>query len=133
MALRSTFFDWADAAPARTTMMASAIGAVRRGNQQDRIHPRGMVRSQQRAAARRDIFLALQVQPVQRMCRDPEQQAQQRINEFLRLLPLTLEIAGLSRCELGRYFNEDQMSLRANTLKNAYKVARQLISEVAYK
>jgi hypothetical protein len=64
---------------------------------------------------------------------DRQQQAQQRINEFLRLLPLTLEIAGLSRSELGRYFNEDQMSLRANALKNAYKVARQLISEVAYK
>lgn len=64
---------------------------------------------------------------------DRQQQAQQRINEFLRLLPLTVEIAGLAHCELGRYFNEDQMGLRANALKNAYKAARQLISEVAYK
>ncbi len=61
------------------------------------------------------------------------QQTQQRIKDFLSLLPLTLEIAGLSRCEAGRYFNEDQMGLRANTIKSAYKVARQLISEVAYK
>lgn len=64
---------------------------------------------------------------------DRQQQAQQRINEFLRLLPLTVAIAGLANCELGRYFNEDQMGLRANALKNAYKAARQLISEVAYK
>ncbi len=31
---------------------------------------------------------------------------QQKINEFLRLLPLTAAIAGLPECELGRYFNE---------------------------
>jgi hypothetical protein len=61
------------------------------------------------------------------------QQTQQRINDFLRLLPLTVEIAGLSRSELGRYFNEDQLSLRANALKSAYKVARQLIVEIANK
>lgn len=61
------------------------------------------------------------------------QQTQQRIKDFLSLLPLTLEIAGLSRCEAGGDFNEDQMGLRANTIKSAYKVARQLISEVAYK
>ena len=55
---------------------------------------------------------------------------QQKINEFLRLLPLTLEIAGLPKAEPGRHYNEDQMSVRANTLRNAYKVARQLILEV---
>ncbi len=60
-----------------------------------------------------------------------QQQTQQRISEFLRLLPVTLEIAGLARCELGRYFNDDQMNLRANAIKNAYKIARQLITEVA--
>jgi len=64
---------------------------------------------------------------------DRQQQTQQRINEFLRLLPLTVEIAGLSHCELGRYFNEDQMGLRANAIKSAYKVARQLITEIAVK
>jgi hypothetical protein len=56
---------------------------------------------------------------------------QQRINEFLRLLPLTVEIAGLPRSEVGRYFNEGQMEIRANALRTAYKLCRQLIVEVA--
>ncbi len=58
---------------------------------------------------------------------------QQKISEFMRLLPLTLEIAGLPISELGRNFNEDQMGVRANTLRTAYKVARQLILEMAAK
>ena len=56
---------------------------------------------------------------------------QQKINEFLRLLPLTAAIAGLPECELGRHFNEGQMELRAQTLRNAYKFARQLILDIA--
>jgi len=58
---------------------------------------------------------------------------QQKISEFIRLMPLTLEIAGLPKCEPGRHFNEDQMSVRATTLRTAYKVARQLILEIAAK
>lgn len=56
---------------------------------------------------------------------------QQKVTEFMRLLPLTVEIAGLPRSELGRHFNEGQMEVRANTLKLAYKLARQLILDVA--
>ena len=56
---------------------------------------------------------------------------QQKINEFLRLLPLTTAIAGLPDCETGRHFNEGQMDVRATTLRNAYKVARQVILEIA--
>ena len=56
---------------------------------------------------------------------------QQKVTEFLRLLPLTLELAGLPRSELGRHFNEGQIEVRAATLKVAYKYARQLILEVA--
>jgi hypothetical protein len=56
---------------------------------------------------------------------------QQKINEFLRLLPLTIEIAGLPAGELGKYFSEAQLELRANTLRAAYKYARQLVLEVA--
>lgn len=67
------------------------------------------------------------------MSTDAGERSQQRIKDFLSLLPLTLEIAGLSRCELGRYFNEDQLGLRANAIKSAYKVARQLVVEVANK
>jgi hypothetical protein len=56
---------------------------------------------------------------------------QQKVTEFLRLLPLTLEIAGLPKSELGRNFNEGQMEVRTATLKLAYKLARQLILEMA--
>lgn len=58
---------------------------------------------------------------------------QQKVTEFLRLLPLTEEIAGLPRSEVGRNFNEGQMEVRVNTLKLAYKLARQLIIDVASK
>jgi hypothetical protein len=58
---------------------------------------------------------------------------QQKINEFLRLLPLTLEVAGLPRSEPGRNFNEAQMDLRASTIRMAYKIVRQMVAEVATK
>ena len=58
---------------------------------------------------------------------------QQKISEFMRLLPLTVEIAGMPRSELGRNFNEDQMGVRANTIRNAYKIARQLLLDIAAK
>ncbi len=61
---------------------------------------------------------------------DPERQ-QQRVREFVSLLPLTLDLAGLPRGEPGRYYNEDQIEARAITLRAAYKVARQLVTEVA--
>jgi hypothetical protein len=56
---------------------------------------------------------------------------QQKVAEFLRLLPLTIEIAGLPASEPGRHFNEGQMEVRVNTIKNAYKLARQLVMDVA--
>jgi hypothetical protein len=56
---------------------------------------------------------------------------QQRINEFMKLLPLTLEIAGLPHAEHGRYFNEGQMEVRVASLRTAYKYARQLLLELA--
>ena len=58
---------------------------------------------------------------------------QQKVTEFMRLLPLTLEIAGLPKSELGRHFNEGQMETRVGTLKTAYKLARQLVLDVANK
>jgi hypothetical protein len=56
---------------------------------------------------------------------------QQKINEFMRLLPLTLEIAGLPKAEAGRHYNEGQMEVRGNTIRAAYKMARQILLEVA--
>jgi len=60
----------------------------------------------------------------------PDRQ-QQKINEFMRLLPLTQAIAGLPEAELGKHFNEGQMEVRGITLRLAYKIARQLILEIA--
>jgi len=61
----------------------------------------------------------------------PIDRQQQKVTEFLRLLPLTMEIAGLPKSDVGRHFNDGQMELRANTLKLAYKFARQVILDVA--
>jgi hypothetical protein len=58
---------------------------------------------------------------------------QQKINEFMKLLPLTLEIAGLPRAQPGIHLNEGQMEVRGNTIRHAYKVARQLVLEIAAK
>jgi hypothetical protein len=57
------------------------------------------------------------------------QQMKQR--EFMQLLPLTLAIAGLPTAPPGTYFNEGQMELRANSVRNAYKFARQLVVDQA--
>jgi hypothetical protein len=55
---------------------------------------------------------------------------QQKVTEFMRLLPLTLAIAGLPESDAGKYFTEGQMENRAATLRAAYKVARQVIIDV---
>jgi hypothetical protein len=55
----------------------------------------------------------------------------QKVQEFLKLLPLTLAVAGLPDAEAGRHFNEGQMEARATTMRTAYKVARQIILDVA--
>lgn len=57
------------------------------------------------------------------------QQLKQR--EFMQLLPVTLAIAGLPHSPPGTYFNEGQLDARATSLKAAYKVARQLVLEIA--
>lgn len=56
---------------------------------------------------------------------------QMKLREFMSLLPLTIELAGLPRAEPGRYFTEGQMDVRVNALRNAFKLARQLLVEVA--
>lgn len=56
---------------------------------------------------------------------------QQKVREFMQLLPLTVEIAGLPKCELGKPFTEGQMEVRVANIRNAYKLARQLILEIA--
>jgi len=56
---------------------------------------------------------------------------QQQVREFMQLLPLTLEIAGLPHAEPGKYYNEGQMEARTTAIRSAYKMARQVILEVA--
>jgi hypothetical protein len=62
----------------------------------------------------------------------PEVERQQmKAKEFMSLLPLTVAIAGLSECETGKHFNESQLEARATTIRIAYKIARQVIMDVA--
>ena len=56
---------------------------------------------------------------------------QQKVQEFLRLLPLTIAVAGLPEVEPGKHLNEGQMEVRMNNLRTAYKLARQLVLDVA--
>jgi hypothetical protein len=55
---------------------------------------------------------------------------QQKVKEFMSLLPLTMAIAGLPDGEPGKYFNEGQLEARATAIKAAYKVARHIILEM---
>jgi hypothetical protein len=59
------------------------------------------------------------------------QQQQSKQKEFMQLLPLIVEVAGLPKSEPGRYLTPEQMEIRANTLKHAYKIARQLVVDVS--
>jgi hypothetical protein len=56
---------------------------------------------------------------------------QQKAKEFMNLLPLTIELAGLPDCEPGKYFAESQLEARATALRMAYKVARQIVLDIA--
>lgn len=56
---------------------------------------------------------------------------QAKMREFMSLLPLTIELAGLPHCEPGKYFNDGQMDVRVNVIRNAFKLARQLLLEVS--
>jgi hypothetical protein len=60
----------------------------------------------------------------------PDRQ-QQKVREFMSLLPLTLAIAGLPDCESGKHYNEGQMEARATSIRSAYKMARQVVLDVA--
>jgi len=60
----------------------------------------------------------------------PDRQ-QQKVREFMSLLPLTLALAGLPDSEAGKPYTESQLESRSTTIRSAYKVARQLIMEVS--
>ncbi len=56
---------------------------------------------------------------------------QQKAKEFMSLLSLTLAVAGMPDCEPGKHFTESQLEARAMTIRIAYKIARQLIVDIA--
>jgi hypothetical protein len=55
---------------------------------------------------------------------------QARMTEFVRLMPLIVELAGLSKAAPGAVFTPDQIEGRAMTIRAAYKIARNLIKDV---
>jgi hypothetical protein len=65
------------------------------------------------------------------MSADTGDRQQQKVREFMSLLPLTLALAGLPNGDPGRPFNDGQLESRATSLRSAYKFARQLIMEVS--
>jgi hypothetical protein len=64
------------------------------------------------------------------MSTDAADRQQQKVKEFMSLLPLTLAIAGLPAIDSGRP-TEGQLDSRATTIRAAYKHARQLLREIA--
>ena len=55
---------------------------------------------------------------------------QQRMKEFMSMLPLTAELAGLADAQPGEIFNEGQMESRVLSLRAAYKAARALLKDI---
>ena len=55
---------------------------------------------------------------------------QSRMTEFLKLLPLTLELAGLPKADPNRPFTNDQIEGRVMSIRAAYRAARALVKEV---
>jgi hypothetical protein len=64
------------------------------------------------------------------MSTDTADRQQIKFQEFMRLLPLTLAVAGLPEAGEGKYFSEGQMDNRSATIKLAYKVARAIIQDI---
>ncbi len=64
------------------------------------------------------------------MSSDNERQ-QAKMKEFMGLLPLTLEIAGLPKCEVGKQFTDGQLEVRVNVLRHSFKLAKQLVIDVS--
>lgn len=64
------------------------------------------------------------------MSADADRQ-QAKMKEFMSLLPLTIELAGLAKAEAGKYFNEGQMDVRVGMIKTAYKQARQILLDIS--
>jgi hypothetical protein len=58
-----------------------------------------------------------------------EETLRRRYREFLELLPLTINIAGLPPSQSPFNYSADQMEVRLATLSTAFKLAKQLARE----
>ena len=57
---------------------------------------------------------------------------QQKVREFMSLMPLTMAIAGLPESAPDKqYFNEGQMEARSGSIRTAFKFARQVLLEIS--
>ena len=65
------------------------------------------------------------------MTEQTQELKQGRMKEFMQLLPLTLEVAGLPKCHPERIFTPDQMDARLTSIRIAYKMSRMLLKEIA--
>ena len=54
---------------------------------------------------------------------------QRRYREFLDLMPLTINIAGLPTSDIGKYYTEEQMETLICALRHEFKMARQFAHE----
>lgn len=59
-----------------------------------------------------------------------EEQLKRRYREFMDLLPLTIELAGLPTNTGPRSLTPEQMEARASVLLSAFKVAKQTVRDV---
>lgn len=55
---------------------------------------------------------------------------QNRMTEFMKLLPLTLDLAGLAKADPARPFTPDQIEGRAMSVRMAFKIARSLVKDI---
>lgn len=55
---------------------------------------------------------------------------QGRMTEFMKLLPLTLELAGLPKADPLRPYTADQIEGRVMSVRTAFKAAKALLKEV---
>lgn len=64
---------------------------------------------------------------------DAPNEQQRRYKEFMELLPLTLNLAGLPTSDHGKYYTEEQIETRLFAIRHAYKAARGLVREIVAK
>lgn len=62
-----------------------------------------------------------------------QNEQQRRYKEFMDLLPLTLNLAGLPPSEIGKYYTQEQIETRLFALRHSYKAARGLVRELITK